>query len=554
MTELPDSSTGQERDRDFWSRNVRAFLLLLLAVTFALHSLRYYFLIDDAFISFRYAENLANGLGLVFNPGERVEGYSNFLWVLMMACGMKAGLSPETLSRVLGLAAGLALLLAAWRLALRLLPAEPLSKWLALLPVAFLVSNRSVATWATGGLETRFYTLLLVAGLLALDTEIRQGLESRPWSAVLFALLLLTRTDGFILVGTVALGLLALRGGRPGRHGWLFIGLLTLAGCAHECFRLVYYGEFFSNTVYAKIAGLPLATGVEYLRKAAEDYGLYIAVPVGLLALRWRSPQSIVLFLSAAVVAVQLLCAVGVGGDHFEYRYLDPVWPLLFVLAVRGSRLAFGARLAPRMTAIVATGALLALLIWNAVPAFKGFTMTPEMVSVEQEARLCGLWSEIGAYFKEHASPEEVLALRPVGVIPYVSGMRTFDMFGLTDSIVAHRPAEAGSTVPGHRKPATNEDILIRARADYIVGHPEMRVGSASTPDAPVVVKVSGRQFGLFPVHVRLTGFWFRFFVVSESAVLPGGKIDPTKIRTRIRPEIYDLPPQVSHQPAMAGS
>ena len=54
------------------------------------------FLLDDAFISFRYARNLLEGNGLVWNPGERVEGYSNFLWVLELAGIWAAtGVPPE---------------------------------------------------------------------------------------------------------------------------------------------------------------------------------------------------------------------------------------------------------------------------------------------------------------------------------------------------------------------------------------------------------------------------------------------------------------------------
>ena len=44
---------------------------------------------DDAFISFRCADHLVRGLGLVFNPGERVEGYTNFLWAVWVAAGMR---------------------------------------------------------------------------------------------------------------------------------------------------------------------------------------------------------------------------------------------------------------------------------------------------------------------------------------------------------------------------------------------------------------------------------------------------------------------------------
>src|SRR5262249_53479206 len=95
-----------------------AALLAALALLVA-HSLYYWFLTDDAYISFRYARNLADGYGLVFNPGfERVEGYSNLLWVLLLAGAHACGLVIERVAPVLSLAAtvGLALLVAraAW--------------------------------------------------------------------------------------------------------------------------------------------------------------------------------------------------------------------------------------------------------------------------------------------------------------------------------------------------------------------------------------------------------------------------------------------------------
>ena len=62
-------------------------------------------IVDDAYISFRYADNLARGLGLVYNPGERVEGYSNFLWTLLLAGGARLGLDVVRLSVVLALGA-----------------------------------------------------------------------------------------------------------------------------------------------------------------------------------------------------------------------------------------------------------------------------------------------------------------------------------------------------------------------------------------------------------------------------------------------------------------
>lgn len=80
--------------------------LLALAVALLLaHALSFRFAIDDAYISFRYARNLLDGHGLVFNPGERVEGYSNLSWVLLAAAGMAAGLDPLLWARLLGFAA-----------------------------------------------------------------------------------------------------------------------------------------------------------------------------------------------------------------------------------------------------------------------------------------------------------------------------------------------------------------------------------------------------------------------------------------------------------------
>ena len=85
--------------------NTRSIVLLAIAfAAFALmHVLNLNSILDDAFISFRYAENLVNGHGLVFNPGERVEGYTNFLWVIFSTIPIALGLDPFSFARNLGL-------------------------------------------------------------------------------------------------------------------------------------------------------------------------------------------------------------------------------------------------------------------------------------------------------------------------------------------------------------------------------------------------------------------------------------------------------------------
>src|SRR4051794_18934740 len=85
--------------RRYWPVVVAAALLVP-------HALLFDFVNDDAYISFRYARNLVEHGQLVFNPGERVEGFTNFLWTLLLAGGIKLGLSPVLTSRFLGIAFG----------------------------------------------------------------------------------------------------------------------------------------------------------------------------------------------------------------------------------------------------------------------------------------------------------------------------------------------------------------------------------------------------------------------------------------------------------------
>ena len=68
------------------------------------HALVFDFINDDAFISFRYADNLVRHGELVFNPGERVEGYTNFLWTILMAGVLSLGLDVVVWSKLLGIA------------------------------------------------------------------------------------------------------------------------------------------------------------------------------------------------------------------------------------------------------------------------------------------------------------------------------------------------------------------------------------------------------------------------------------------------------------------
>src|SRR6266404_1898363 len=136
-----------------------AVLLVFVIGLAAFNVLRYrQYVLDDTYISLRYARNLVEGQGLVFNPGERVEGYTNFLFVLLAALFMKIGIDPVlALKWLLAGAGGGTLWLSARleRLGASGGAALPLS-------VVFLLPLPAFAYWSLCPMETMLFTLLLV--------------------------------------------------------------------------------------------------------------------------------------------------------------------------------------------------------------------------------------------------------------------------------------------------------------------------------------------------------------------------------------------------------
>ena len=81
---------------------VRPELVLALAVVAGIaHTQLYDYPFEDSYITYRYAENLSRGMGLVYNPGEVVEGFTSFAWTLLLAAVTWVGLPVVAVSRAL---------------------------------------------------------------------------------------------------------------------------------------------------------------------------------------------------------------------------------------------------------------------------------------------------------------------------------------------------------------------------------------------------------------------------------------------------------------------
>lgn len=472
---------------------------------------RYTFLSDDAFISFRYAHHLVQGLGLVWNVGEAVEGYTNFLWVLLMAGALALGLRPEVISNALGITSGVGVLTALVVFSARATSWRNPLIWLAPLTLA---TSRSFVAWCTGGLETMFFTLLVLLAFLRFVRE-HEGREEAPvGSALLFAAATLTRPEGalFAAVAGSALVLECLRGRRSLRAVTLFaVPYATVVG-AHLLWRHATYGFWLPNSFYAKVPGAAWEKGARYLFTFHEEYRILWFLPLTLPALVLGRRHAAGLFFAA--IATYLLYVAFVGGDWFEFRFLVVVLPLLYWLLAeslvclveraRPGRL----RLAVATLAAVAAGLLVvATHVGSRRPEAR--RLAPYgITSIEGIDRYARSRIAEGRFLRqlidEGVLPRDLrIAVSGAGAVPYYTDWPTLDLHGLNDVEIAHSPIAKRGWI-GHERSASLE--LLRRRNVAVVdvvnrlvhdSRIDRRVrGARLYPELPLqVIPVRGRYF-----------------------------------------------------------
>lgn len=464
------------------------------------HATHYAFLTDDAFISFRYALNWSQGAGLVFNPGfERVEGYTNFSWVVLLGLLNWLGARPESAAIPLTFLCTIGLWSAiAWFGRIYTTQRHP---DLALLIAPWLLAiTPSVAVWSSSGLETRLFEMCIAMAAFRLIFEDAQlaggGPRPKPIAAGLFALATLTRPDG-MLIAACALGVTVLWRWRVVRHriAWVAASAVLYGAivASHFLFRFAYYGSWLPNTYYAKVDGrVWWELGGPYLEAFALEYAVVFWLPLliaGAIAHR-RQGRTLIPVVFAAICIPHALYIASIGGDHFEYRPLDLYFGFAFLLIGvgaadrmrgRASRIAVGAYL----IIVVALSSELPLRAHAEFPdefryGFPGEPTDPvalayldpdqawlyrlpglRAIAVRHRDRIrmltshfAGLRAEEHKMFLEGVRAEGLLlrelvergVLAPdthigvccVGAIPYFSGLRTLDRIGLTDATVAH--------------------------------------------------------------------------------------------------------------------
>jgi hypothetical protein len=455
-------------------RILNLVLLAMASIIFALQALGYHYISDDAYISFRYALNWAKGYGPVYNVGETVEGYTNFLWMALLAVLHKAGFDVLPVAQMLGVALGLATILLTYKFSRRWYPAS--SPW-AVLAACLLALNVSFAAYTTGGLETHLFTFLVLLSALLHLQEVDDP-QRFPWSALTMALIVMTRPDGLVFVGLAGLHRLWHQRGRITRQDLLWGLTLVLVYAPYYLWRFSYYGYPFPNTFYAKVGGGPerLLRGVKYVSGFIWEYGggPFAFLVVLLLILRQLDRDCAYL---TWLVGGFMAYVVWIGGDSLiEYRFLLAVTPLLYLLVQQSLRRALDlvARWLQKrsirpdrvlfLLTSVALLALIYLLVAQISVQASRLRIVRTRVSYENLATA-------GQWLAEQVPPEASLAVHHAGAMPFHSGLRTIDMFGLNDLHIAHTVMpDMGTGKAGHEK--RDVDYVLSRRPTYVAPIP----------------------------------------------------------------------------------
>lgn len=423
------------------------------------------FVTDDAYITLRYAQHLLAGEGLVWNVGEApVEGYSNFLYVLI-AAGFGALDAVDVVPlELLGGAGLLATGYLQWAIARRFVRALP-----ALLPFAIYTLQRGALWWSVSGLETGAYAAIACAVVLAglrglgyarveLGAQEPIGVNRGPLAPRWFGLAgglcvvaSLLRPEGPLLALAVVVGAVVQRGrdgpGAAAAYGRAAASFALVFGPAMVllfAWRGAYFGELLPNTVRCKTGH---ADRYALLRDYWEAASLAVVValihPLRRLDARVTLPLAVALAYALALIGADPLVA-------HDLRHFLAAHALICVLAGVGAVRIAGLISAglgrwhaadPRcVELLLVAGLLLSAGPLGGLPARE--ELRERATSYQARAQLR---ARLGRYLASELRPGERVVLGDVGVVGYVAPVLILDAFCLNEPALAEPPLRDSS-------------------------------------------------------------------------------------------------------------
>ena len=454
---------------------------------------------DDAFISFRYAENWASGLGWVFNVDEYVEGFSNPLWTGLFGLIFWMNGDPVQWSLLMGYLSIAFLVFSTHHLLVTL---QLSSRWIWVGTILIAV-DPSMVLEAVQGLESVFYSGLLVLMISHAMRE-RKAARVHTISLVLAMMLCLTRPEAPLFVGLLYTGLwindldwkrslipLGLMG--------VFLSLLTVG-------RLVYFGDPLPNTFYAKVGGWAWERGLLYCWAHFKHHPI---LWLGMFAsIRLYKEKSVRLLLW--VLLPYLLYVISIGGDFKPTgRFLLPAGGLLVAITMQ---------FVQSISSVRSKSVMILILCISLLSRATLIPKTNQWAEIRRNNLIAR--KVVGDWLARFTPPNTVLAMHSIGVVPFYAQRHTIDMWGLTDRTIAKTPAsDFGSGMAGHEK--TNPEYVFSKNPDLYL--PE---DGFFQPDKKMQTVEPGFPTDFVdlyrPISIPIEGSWLNIWV-HEDFKLKGG-------------------------------
>jgi arabinofuranosyltransferase len=465
-------------------------ILVALAGLLIVHAVLLSFTQDDAFISYRYVRNFIRGDGLVFNPGERVEGYTNFFFIILMAFFSGFGLSYMLVSKVIGIASGVAIALVSF-IWLRKMAGRPKGDILPFAVPVLLAANSAFAYWCISGLETVLFAALVLWGVYLAS---RKNMLYLP----VLAISALTRPEGGLVFILVLLYYLLARIYHLRTIAKMAVAFVLLI-VPQFVFRLYYYGDILPNPFYAKTGWSAeyFQSGAAYVWLFLKQYGFYgLLVLVPVVFVRFLSRE---LRLALSVAVVYSLYILFIGGDVLHgHRFFITVMPLLYlsffaaVGTAVGRFLGGSARVRHAITAVLiialAAGTFFVPLEW--IKTIRGVEIGL-VDSMKLQANV----------IRRARTDRYTIALSTIGAFGYYSDAIVIDMLGLTDRTIAKNPEPVWGIKSTWKERNYNIPYVMKRNPDLVLFSTGLK---PSAPAEKALFLSSKFRRGYYPVfHVE---------------------------------------------------
>lgn len=427
---LKSGLLGSERSRSVAAVAIAFATYVLLCIPFG------HWLVDDAAISMAYAANWTAGHGLVAQPGiPPVEGYSNFLWVVVLAALNLAGLMTPLPIKAVAAVLVLGSLVSLYAASKPLIP----TSWPVRAAVLLLVAtNSSLVTWTTSGLENPL-TLLLACELLrvaTLDAWEGSSVRRAIYLGVLVAALAMTRPEGILFAPFPPL-VMAMSGRWDWRTFGVYVGIVVAIASAFLAFRYATFGDWVPNTFYAKGA-------------SSLDLVLRSRNAIDLLKGPFGSAFVMVACFVVAVPQVRRgddkrlippLCLMAIAGGLFvmmppdwmpDRRFGTAFLPAVYVfVGVVASQLAAHRLRLPLIVGLVLIGTFVS--IYRLVPLYRLSTQPLPIMPMSVVERVSLTFNERARLM--NLTDGSVL-LPDIGAALLTSKLRVYDLAGLIDPVI----------------------------------------------------------------------------------------------------------------------